>query len=158
MADYNLVVLIGHLTRDPELKYTQGNIPFCNASIAVNKKYKKKDNTEVKEVSFFDLVFWNHTAEIVANHTKKGEAIMVEGELKQQTWDDKQTGQKRSRVVVNCMKFVFMNNQKSDQPNQQRPAAQSVNGRTTQQNQPAPSNDFPDFPDDGPVGEDGAPF
>jgi len=92
----NQIALVGRLTRDPELKFVGANgTALCQFSIAVNEKQGDKEVTK-----FFDCKCWKGTAEGVQQSLQKGAAVVVVGKLDQETWDDKQSGQKRSKVVV----------------------------------------------------------
>lgn len=108
MPSYSSVVLLGHLVRDPELRYTPNGVAVCDFTLAVNRKYSKKDGEKVDEVAFVDVTVWNRVAEISAEYLKKGRAALVAGHLSQDRWEDKDTGQKRSklRVVGHTVQFV----------------------------------------------------
>lgn len=108
MADYNVVVLVGRLTRDPELKTTKANgVPFTELSLAVNKSVKQADGSYQKQVSFFDIIVWMRQAETCCQYLHKGSTILVNGELEQQRWTDKQ-GQKKSKVKVRADRVQFL--------------------------------------------------
>jgi single-strand DNA-binding protein len=108
MPSFSSVVLLGHLVRDPELRYTPNGVAVCDFTIAVNRKYSKKDGEKIEEVAFVDVTVWNRVAEISAEYLKKGRAALVAGHLQQERWDDKETGQKRSklRVVGQTVQFI----------------------------------------------------
>jgi single-strand DNA-binding protein len=97
MADINIVVLVGRLTRDVELKYTNTGYAIANMSIAVNRSYKK-DDTWQEEASFFNAVLFGKRAEALAQYLVKGKQIGIQGELRQNKWE--QDGQPRSRVEI----------------------------------------------------------
>jgi single-strand DNA-binding protein len=97
MADVNHVVLIGRLTRDAELKYTAGGQAVCNFSLAINRRRKNGDQW-VDEANFFDITAWGHQGEALKQYLVKGKQIGVEGELRQDRWE--QDGQNRSKVVI----------------------------------------------------------
>jgi single-strand DNA-binding protein len=97
MSDVNHVILIGRLTRDAELKYTQGGMPICRFAIAVNRKKKAGDGW-VEEASFFDVVLWGKAGEALAQYLVKGKQIAISGELHQNRWE--QDGQARSKVEI----------------------------------------------------------
>jgi len=107
MANLNKVMLIGNLTRDPELKYTPGNQAVCELGIAVNRKYRTKDNEEREEVTFVDCEAWGKQAEVMKEYLSKGRPVFVEGRLKLDQWEDKE-GKKQSklRVVVENFQFI----------------------------------------------------
>lgn len=109
MATLNKALLIGNLTRDPELRYTATGTAICEFSLAVNSKRKDKASGEfIEEVSFFDVVAWAKTGELCAQYLKKGKLTLVEGHLKQDRWEDKQSGQKRSKVVLVAENVQFL--------------------------------------------------
>jgi len=97
MADTNIVVLIGRLTKDAEIKYTSGGQPVCKFSIAVNRRKKNGDQWE-DEANFFDIVLWGRQAESLNQYLLKGKQVSVNGELRQDRWQ--QDGQNRSKVEV----------------------------------------------------------
>jgi single-strand DNA-binding protein len=97
MTDVNHVTLIGRLTRDAELKYTAGGQAVCKFSIAVNRRRKNGDQW-IDEASFFDIVLWGKTGETLNQYLTKGKQIAVDGELRQNRWE--QDGQARSKVEV----------------------------------------------------------
>ena len=100
MASYNKVVLVGNLTRDPEVKYTPKGTAITDIGLAVNRTYSTDSGEKREEVTFIDITLWGRTAEIVGEYCKKGRPLLVEGRLQMDTWDDKQTGQKRSKLKV----------------------------------------------------------
>jgi len=108
MADYNVVVLVGRLTRAPELKNTKASgTPFTELSLAVNKSVKQADGSYQKQVSFFDIVVWQRQAETCCQYLHKGSSILVTGELEQQRWTSKD-GQKKSKVKVRADRVQFL--------------------------------------------------
>lgn len=108
MSDLNSVVLVGRLVRDPELRYTPQGAPVCEFTLASNRRFTKKDGDKVEEVIFVDAVAWNRLAEISAEYLKKGRMIVVSGQLSQDRWEDKETGQKRSRIRVQAQTLQFL--------------------------------------------------
>jgi single-strand DNA-binding protein len=102
----NHVLLIGRLTRDPEIRYTQNGIAVANFDIAVDRPVKNQAGE--KEVDFIRIVAWQKTAELCANYLKKGRLCAVEGRLQIRSYDDKQSGQKRrvAEVVSNQVQFL----------------------------------------------------
>lgn len=97
MADVNHVILIGRLTRDAELKYTSGGMAVCKFAIAVNKR-RKNGEQWVEEANFFDIVLWGRSGESINQYLVKGKQIAVDGELRQNRWE--QDGQSRSKVEI----------------------------------------------------------
>lgn len=100
MASYNKVVLIGNLTRDPELKYTPSGKAIADIGLAINHNWKNDAGEKMESVTFVDVTLWGRVAEIVAEYCKKGRPLFVEGRLELDQWDDKTTGQKRSKLKV----------------------------------------------------------
>ena len=94
----NRIVLMGRLTRDPELRKTQSDTPVCSFSLAVDRDYKKEG--EKKETDFIDIVAWRSTAEFVRNYFAKGRMAVVEGRLQIRDWKDKEGNNRRSAEVV----------------------------------------------------------
>jgi len=108
MASYNQVTLIGNLTRDPELKYTPKGTAIARVSLAINRKWRTDAGVEQEEVTFVDCDAWGKTAELVAQYTAKGDPLFVTGRLKLDSWEDKKTGEKKTRlgVVIEQMQFL----------------------------------------------------
>ena len=100
MANLNRVLLIGNLTRDPEVRYTPKGTAVTEIGLAVNRIYSGEDGEKKEETTFVDVTLWARQAEIAGQYLKKGRPVFIEGRLQLDTWDDKQTGQKRSRLRV----------------------------------------------------------
>jgi single-strand DNA-binding protein len=100
MASFNKVILLGNLTRDPEVRYTPKGSAVCDLGVAVNRQYTLDSGEKREEVTFVDVVLWARLAEIAGEYLKKGRPIFIEGRLQLDTWDDKQSGQKRSKLRV----------------------------------------------------------
>ena len=108
MATFNKVILLGNLTRDPELRYTPQGSAVCEFALALNYQYtNKQTGQKVEEVSFIDIVAWGKTGEICAEYLKKGRQVMVEGRLKQDRWEA-QDGKKMSKVRVTAENVQFV--------------------------------------------------
>ena len=107
MANLNKVMLIGNLTRDPELKYTPGNQAVCEVGLAVNRKYRTKDGEDREETTFVDCEAWGKQAEVIKQYMTKGKPLFIEGRLKLDTWEDKDGG-KRSKMRVVIENFQFL--------------------------------------------------
>ena len=108
MAGYNKILLMGNLTRDPELKYLPSNTPVVEFGLAVNRKFKRADGSPGEEVLFVDCNAFARTAEVINQYFHKGDPIFIEGRLQLDTWQDKQTGDKRSKHRVNIENFQFV--------------------------------------------------
>lgn len=100
MASFNKVILLGNLTRDPEVRYTPKGSAVCDLGIAVNRVYTTDGGERREEVTYVDVVLWARLAEIAGEYLKKGRPVFIEGRLQMDQWDDKQTGQKRTRLRV----------------------------------------------------------
>jgi len=100
-ADINKVVLVGRLTRDAEQSYTPSGFALLKFSIAVNRNRKQGDQW-IEEASFFDVTVWGRQGEAIANYMTKGKQVAVEGQLRQDRWEDKNDGSKRSKVVIDA--------------------------------------------------------
>lgn len=100
MASFNKVILLGNLTRDPEVRYTPKGTAVAELGLAVNRVYTTEGGEKREEATFVDVTLWGRTAEIAGEYLKKGRPVFVEGRLQLDTWDDKQTGQKRSKLKV----------------------------------------------------------
>src|SRR5438445_771324 len=98
MASFNKVILLGNLTRDPEVRYTPKGSAVCDLGIAVNRVYTTEGGERREEVTFVDVVLWARLAEIAGEYLRKGRPIFIEGRLQMDSWDDKQTGQKRTKL------------------------------------------------------------
>lgn len=97
MSDVNSVVLVGRLTRDAELKYTQGGMAICRFSLAINRR-RKNGEEWVEEANYFDIVLWGKAGETINQYLTKGKQVAIEGELRQNRWE--QDGQARSKVEI----------------------------------------------------------
>ena len=126
MPSFNRVILCGNLTRDPELKYLPSGTSVCEFAIAVNKKWTGKDGEKKEEVSFFDCVVWDKRGETFAKYMTKGRPVLIEGELRQERWTDKED-QKRSRIRITVSQFTFLGS-KDDASNKDAEPEQTENG------------------------------
>lgn len=100
MPNLNKVQLMGNLTRDPEVRYTPKGTAVVDIGMAINRYFTLDDGERREETVFVDITLWGRQAEIVGQYTKKGRPLYVEGRLQLDTWDDKQTGAKRSKLKV----------------------------------------------------------
>jgi single-strand DNA-binding protein len=108
MANYNKVILAGNLTRDPELRYTPKGLAIAKIGLAINRRWTSETGEQREEVTFVDVDAFGKQAETIAQYLKKGRPILLEGRLKLDQWDDKQTGQKRSKLGVVLENFQFL--------------------------------------------------
>jgi single-strand DNA-binding protein len=107
MANFNKVILMGNLTRDPQLKYLPNNNPVCECGLAVNRRWRDRDGNQREEVCFVDLSVFGRQAETMNQYMSKGRPILIEGRLKYDTWTG-QDGQKRSKLSVVVENFQFV--------------------------------------------------
>lgn len=107
-ANFNRVILAGNLVRDPELRYTPKGTAVAKIGLAINRNWKDDSGQQKEEVTFVDVDAFGRQAETISQYLKKGRPILVEGRLKLDSWDDKQTGQKRSRLGVVLESFQFL--------------------------------------------------
>lgn len=108
MVSVNTVILGGNLTRDPEVRYTPQGTAVARLGMAINQAYKTKDGDKREDVCFIDVEVWARQAETCGEYLKKGSTILVEGSLKLDTWDDRETGKKRSRHKVRARRIQFL--------------------------------------------------
>jgi single-strand DNA-binding protein len=115
MASFNKVILVGNMTTDPELKQTTAGISVCSFSIAVNRRFAKTEQGQ-QNVDFINIVTWRQQAEFVSRYFKKGNPILICGQLQTRTWSDNQ-GQKRyaTEVVADEVSFVGSAQQSAQQ-------------------------------------------
>ncbi|HNQ74647.1 MAG TPA: single-stranded DNA-binding protein [Verrucomicrobiota bacterium] len=108
MASFNKVILVGNLTRDPDLRYTPKGTAIAKIGLAVNRVWTNEAGERKEEVTFVDVDIFGRTAENVGKYMRKGRPILIEGRLRLDQWDDKQTGQKKSRlgVVAETVQFL----------------------------------------------------
>src|SRR4051794_14930865 len=154
MASFNKVILMGNLTRDPELRYTPKGTAIARLGLAVNRSWKTETGELKEEVTFVDVDAFGRQAETIGQYLKKGRPILVEGRLKLDQWDDKQTGQKKSRlgVVLETFQFLDSGNRAEAIPGS-APAAPRPRPAT-----PPPASEGPSDSDAPPHESDDVPF
>lgn len=154
MASFNKVILIGNLTRDVEVRYTPSGTAVADVSLAINESYKGKDGSKVDNAVFVDCTLWGKTAELAGQYLAKGKPVMFEGRLTMEKWDDKETGQKRSKMKVTVESMQFLGSpsggkdapQEEERPRQQtqtRHAFNHAKQATFYDNQPSGGDDVP---------------
>ena len=146
MASFNKVILMGNLTRDPELRYTPKGTAVAKLGLAVNRSWRNAEGQQQDETTFVDVDAFGKQAETLGQYMQKGRPILIEGRLKLDQWEDKNTGQNRSKLGVILEKFSFV-------------GGGSQNGGTSSTSQataPPPTSEVPPF-DDGPSDDD-VPF
>lgn len=165
MASFNKVILMGNLTRDPEVRYTPGGTAVTDLGLAVNRTWFDKNANEKKEdVTFLDVTLWGRTAEIAGEYLSKGRPVLIEGRLQMDSWQDKESGQNRYKLKIVGENMTMLgsgggqgggnrgptggphhNQAPSQQPAQQQPS------------QPSAADSFYDNPPAGPP-TDNVPF
>jgi len=108
MASFNKVILIGNLTRDPEVKTLPKGTAVCNISMAVNRRWKNEAGDDKEDVYFADCKAFGKQAETIGQWVKKGHPLMIEGRLTREEWDDKKTGEKKSATRIMIESFQFL--------------------------------------------------
>jgi single-strand DNA-binding protein len=137
MAAVNRVILIGNLTRDVQLKYLPNQTSLGEFGMAVNRKYKAANGEQREDVCFVDCAIFGKGAEVINQYCHKGSSLYVEGRLRQENWEDKNGGGKRSKLSVIVEQFQFIGDrQQGDQQQGDRPPQRGQSGGR-QQNQPA---------------------
>ena len=107
MRGFSKAIITGNLTRDPELRTTPNGASVCSFSVAVNRTYRDASGEQKEDVSFIDCSAWGKLGEMISQYAKKGSGVLVSGRLDQRSWEDKTSGQKRSRVEIVVEDFNF---------------------------------------------------
>jgi len=148
MASFNKVILMGNLTRDPEMRYTPSGTAIAKLGLAVNRVWRDTEGQQKEETTFVDVDAFGKQAETLGQYMQKGRPILIEGRLKLDQWEDKNTGQNRSRLGVVLERFTFIGSG----------AGQTDGaGGAQQHSAPPPSQPTEGPPADGP-GDDDVPF
>lgn len=153
MANYNKVILVGNLTRDPELRYSPKGVAIAKLGLAVNRRWTSETGEVREETTFVDIDAFGKQAETIATYCKKGRPLLVEGRLKLDQWEDK-SGQKRTKLGVVLEAFSFLDSPKGEPappagPEPLRPSAAPA----------APQPAEPPLPEpEGPPPDDDVPF
>ncbi len=122
MADFNSVVLLGRLARDPEIRYVNNGAPVCTFSVATNHRYTKADGQKAESVTFIDVDVWRRLAELCSQFLKKGRQVLVTGMLKQDRWVDSKTQQPRSKIKVIAREVKFIGPRPDAEPREENAA------------------------------------
>ena len=163
MASFNKVILLGNLTRDPQVRYTPSGMAVADIGLAMSRTWTDKQTNQRKEdVTFVDVTLWGRTAEIAGEYLAKGRQVLIEGRLHLDQWDDRETGQKRSKLKVVCEDMRLVGNRADGQSQDVR----GIGGPPSQTSEPSegfynqapaePAGGF-DAPPTGP-GEGDVPF
>jgi single-strand DNA-binding protein len=148
MADYNKVLLLGNLTRDPEVRYTPKGTPVGELGLAINDSYKAQDGTIKETVTYINIDVWGRQAETCKQYLTKGRPVFIEGRLRLDTWE--QDGQKKSklRVVADRVQFLGGGPGRSGGGGEQRASSAGDTGRTAAKPSSSVSEDAPPPPSD----------
>jgi single-strand DNA-binding protein len=158
MANFNRVILMGNLTRDVEMRYTPSGMAIARLGLAVNRKFRDSKSNELREEStFVDFDMFGKTAETAHQYLSKGRPVFIEGRLKYDQWDDKATGQKRSRLLVVGERLQFIGAPSGQAP---RPLPAGAPGQPAQRQAPAaPAQTVGEAPpEDLEIPEENIPF
>lgn len=149
-ADINKAILVGRLTRDAELSYTPSGYPLCKFSVAVNRK-KKQGDEWVDEVSFFDVTSWGKRGEAISQYLTKGKQVGIDGALRQDRWEDKNDGSKRSKVYIDAGNIQLLGGKSEGaRPAPQADPAARQPGASSASNNVAGAPNAANFTDDVP--------
>jgi len=142
-ASYNRCILIGNLTRQPDVKYLPSGSAVCEIGLAVNRDwFDKTTNQKKSETTFVDITFFGKVCEVLGEYTNKGSAILVEGRLSMDAWDDKTTGQKRTKLKVIGESMQLLGQPRKDPPPQQ-PPQQEPAYEAPKHGDPTPDDEVP---------------
>ncbi len=164
MANLNKVMLIGNLTRDPELRYTPKGTAVADITLAINRIWNNEQNVRQEETIFVEVTLWGRQAELAQQYLSKGRLAYIEGRLQMDTWDDKETGKKRSKLKVIGETLQFLPDGKgnsgggSSQGNQHQAPQQQQGNRPPPQRASAPQQGASAAPVDDFAEEDDIPF
>ena len=133
-ASFNKVVLLGNCTRDVQVKYTTGGTAYADIGLAINRHwFDKSSNTRKEEVTFVDVTLWGRTAEVAGEYLAKGRPVLVEGRLQLDTWDDKQSGQKRSKLKVIGEQIQLLGGGKQEPRGEESQVPPEENGQSSRE-------------------------
>lgn len=145
MANLNKVMLIGNLTRDPEVRYTPSGKAVADISLAINRVWNNDQGQKQEETTFVDVTLWGRQAELAQQYLSKGRGIYLEGRLQMDSWDDKETGKKRTKLKVVGDNLQFLPDGRSaagGAPQQRASAPQQQRSGPPQGGSAAPPDDF----------------
>ena len=151
---YNRVMLAGNLTRDPQVRFFANERAVADFGLAINRKYKTNDGQLKEETTFVDVEAWGRTAELVGQYLTKGRGCFIEGRLKLDSWDDKESGQKRSKLKIVADSVQFVDSQRGGQGGSGPTGTMDGDEGAP----PAPRAARPSSPAPAPAGDDEPPF
>ena len=156
MRGFSKAIITGNLTRDPELRTTPNGATVCSFSVAVNRVFKDANGEQKEDVSFIDCSAWGRLGEMIGQYAKKGSGVLVSGRLDQRSWEDKTSGQKRSRVEIVVEDFNFTGAANRD--NGGNSFSSSYGNSGSSDSSSSDGNDIPDDIPDGDIDLDDVPF
>ena len=163
MASFNKVILVGNLTRDPEVRYTPGGTAVSDIGLAVNRTwFDKQSNQRREDVTFVDITLWGRQAEVAGEYLAKGRSVLIEGRLHLDQWEDKTTGKKQSKLKVVGENMTMLGS-KSDgggggpQGGGNRGRGAAPSGGAPARQEPDPAESFYDSPAEN-IPDDDVPF
>lgn len=158
MASFNKVILMGNLTRDPEVRYTPSGTAVTDIGLAVNRYwFDKQANERREETTFVDVTLWGRQAEVAGEYLSKGRPVLIEGRLHLDTWDDRETGQKRSRLKVVGETMQLLGG-RGDSAGGSRPPSGPPAAGDESSGTAAPASDFEPSGSPGGIPDDEVPF
>lgn len=158
MPALNVCHLIGNLTRDPELRVTPKGTAICQFGLAINRSYKDESGQTREDVTFVDVEAWGKTGETIAKYCTKGRPLYVQGRLKLDQWEDKQTGDKRSKLKVVVDSFQFLGGRDSSSEGSQPDAPDDADQTRTHRAPRAPAGGRPAPAPQHEITEEDVPF
>ena len=156
MRGFSKAIITGNLTRDPELRTTPNGASVCSFSVAVNRVYRDSSGTQQESVSFIDCSAWGKLGEMIGQYAKKGAGVLVSGRLDQRSWEDKNSGQKRSRVEIVVEDFNFTGPANNDRNNNSGYIGSNFGGGSAAKEEAAPADEAP--ADEEPIDLSEIPF
>lgn len=157
MRGFSKAIIAGNVTRDPEMRATPSGAQACNFTIAVNRVFRGSDGGQQEQTSFIDCVAWGKSGETIAQYVKKGSALIVSGRIEQRSWEDKTSGQRRSRVEIVVDDFSFVGG--GDGSGSSRSSGGSSRPSAAKASAPAEDDFTPDdMPEDDAINLDDIPF
>ena len=150
MRGFSKAIITGNLTRDPELRTTPNGASVCSFSVAVNRVYRDSNGEQKEDVSFIDCSAWGKLGEMINQYAKKGSGVLVSGRLDQRSWEDKTSGQKRSRVEIVVEDFNFTGSSRDN--------GGSNNFESSNTSSEAHASDLPDDIPEGEIDLSDVPF
>ena len=138
MPSYNKVMIMGHLTRDPDLKSLPSGTSVCEFGVAINESYTDKDGQKQERACFVEVEAWARQSEVIAEHLTKGSPIFIEGALKYESWEN-EDGDKRSRLKIRLIRFTFIGSRQ----NGEGAAPSNTSNNNNKKNEVIEDNDIP---------------